>query len=210
MQCKQRQWAESSVSTGSSLGEDCSSLQLRVHIRNRDFGTMPSGKKVKLVLYEVLQFAALIIPVFVIMERFASLIHDVKGRDRTAYWLVVAASIAYVTSVTLLVWAPVRYLTIKQRGFTREATQWWVQGSWKASMFCVHNYKLMLCNIAFLRRPTALAYVILCTFPCFAILIASSKVMPSRLTDPVTKEHLLMFCPVILCRGPWRGMLYLS
>uniref|UniRef100_A0A3Q4HAR9 Transmembrane protein 236 n=1 Tax=Neolamprologus brichardi TaxID=32507 RepID=A0A3Q4HAR9_NEOBR len=81
---------------------------------------MPSGKKVKLILYEVLQFAALIVPIFVIMERFASLIYNVKGRDHTAYWLVVAASIAYVTSVTLLVWAPVRYMTIKQRGFIRE------------------------------------------------------------------------------------------
>lgn len=85
---------------------------------------MPSGKKVKLILYEVLQFAALIVPIFVIMERFASLIYNVKGRDQTAYWLVVAASIAYVTSVTLLVWAPVRYISIKQRGFIREVTQW--------------------------------------------------------------------------------------
>ncbi|XP_006792254.1 transmembrane protein 236 [Neolamprologus brichardi] len=114
---------------------------------------MPSGKKVKLILYEVLQFAALIVPIFVIMERFASLIYNVKGRDHTAYWLVVAASIAYVTSVTLLVWAPVRYMTIKQRGFIREVMQW---------------------------RPTALAYLILCTLPCFAILIASSKVQVDR------------------------------
>uniref|UniRef100_A0A3P9CYW4 Transmembrane protein 236 n=1 Tax=Maylandia zebra TaxID=106582 RepID=A0A3P9CYW4_9CICH len=113
---------------------------------------MPSGKKVKLILYEVLQFAALIVPIFVIMERFASLIYNVKGRDQTAYWLVVAASIAYVTSVTLLVWAPVRYMTIKQRRFIREVTQ----------------------------RPTAMAYLILCTLPCFAILIASSKVQVDR------------------------------
>uniref|UniRef100_A0A8C9WX75 Transmembrane protein 236 n=1 Tax=Sander lucioperca TaxID=283035 RepID=A0A8C9WX75_SANLU len=78
---------------------------------------MPSGKTVKLVLYEVLQLAALIVPIFVIMERFASLIHDVRGGDLTAYWLVVAASIAYVTSVTLLVWVPLKYLILKrQRG----------------------------------------------------------------------------------------------
>lgn len=31
------------------------------------------------------------------------------------------------------------------------------------------------------RRPTALAYLILCTLPCFAILIAGSKVMSLRL-----------------------------
>ncbi|XP_023259414.1 transmembrane protein 236-like [Seriola lalandi dorsalis] len=114
---------------------------------------MPSGKTVKFVLYEVLQFAALIVPVFVIMERFAGLIRDVKGRDLTAYWLVVAASIAYVTSVTLLVWVPLKYLILKRRRFITEITQW---------------------------RPTALAYLILCTLPCFAILIASSKVQVDR------------------------------
>ncbi|XP_035526881.1 transmembrane protein 236 [Morone saxatilis] len=114
---------------------------------------MPSGKTVKLILYEVLQFAALTVPIFVVMERFASLIRDVKGGDLTAYWLVVATSIAYVTSVTLLVWVPLKYLILKRRTFVSEITQW---------------------------RPTALAYIILCTFPCFAILIASSKVQVDR------------------------------
>ncbi|KAI3374278.1 hypothetical protein L3Q82_006122 [Scortum barcoo] len=110
---------------------------------------MPSGKTLKLILYEALQFAALIVPIFVIMERFGRLIRDIKGQDVTAYWLVVAASIAYVTSVTLLVWVPLKYLILKQRRFISEITQW---------------------------RPTALAYILLCTLPCFAILIASSKV----------------------------------
>ncbi|XP_075954125.1 transmembrane protein 236 isoform X1 [Anarhichas minor] len=114
---------------------------------------MPSGKTVKLILYEVLQFAALIVPIFVVMERFAGLICDVRGRDVTTYWLVVAASIAYVTSVALLVWVPLKYLILKRRRFISEITQW---------------------------RPTALAYLILCTLPCFAILIASSKVQVDR------------------------------
>ncbi|TMS09678.1 Transmembrane protein 236 [Larimichthys crocea] len=114
---------------------------------------MPSGKTVKLILYEVLQFAALVIPIFVIMERFARLIRDVKGRDLTAYWLVVAVSIAYVTSATLLVWVPLKYLILKRKRFITEITQW---------------------------RPTLLAYIILCTLPCFAILIASSKVQVDR------------------------------
>ncbi|XP_071348836.1 transmembrane protein 236 [Trachinotus anak] len=114
---------------------------------------MPSGKTVKFVLYEVLQFAALIVPIFVIMERFARLIRDVKGGDLTAYWLVVAVSMAYVTSVTLLVWVPLKYLILKRRRFITEITQW---------------------------RPTAVAYLILCTLPCFAILIASSKVQVDR------------------------------
>uniref|UniRef100_A0A8C3AKA2 Transmembrane protein 236 n=1 Tax=Cyclopterus lumpus TaxID=8103 RepID=A0A8C3AKA2_CYCLU len=74
---------------------------------------MPSGKTVKLILYEGLQFAALIVPIFVVMERFASLICDVRGRDLTAYWLVVSMSMAYVTSVALLVWVPLKYLILR-------------------------------------------------------------------------------------------------
>lgn len=90
---------------------------------------MPSGKTVKLILYEVLQFAALVVPVFVIMERFARLmrnlkVQDVKDGDVTAYWLVVAASVAYVTSVTLLVWVPLKYVILKQRRFIVAITQW--------------------------------------------------------------------------------------
>lgn len=86
--------------------------------------TMPSGKTVKLVLYELLQFAALVIPVFVIMERFARLISAVNGNDQTAYWLVVAVSIAYVTSATLLVWLPMKYLALKNQRFIHDITQW--------------------------------------------------------------------------------------
>lgn len=85
---------------------------------------MPSGKIIKLVLYELLQFAALIAPVFVIMERFARLIRQLKGGDQTAYWLVVAASIAYVTSVALLVWVPLKFLILRRRRFVTENAQW--------------------------------------------------------------------------------------
>ncbi|XP_029562012.1 transmembrane protein 236 isoform X1 [Salmo trutta] len=113
---------------------------------------MPSGRMIKLVVYEVLQVACLSVPIFVVMERFASLMLHVRG-DLTAYWLVVAASIAYVTSVSLLVWVPLRYLVLKQRTVIRDITQW---------------------------RPTTLAYVILCTLPCFSILIAGSKVQVDK------------------------------
>uniref|UniRef100_A0A4W5JXG0 Uncharacterized protein n=1 Tax=Hucho hucho TaxID=62062 RepID=A0A4W5JXG0_9TELE len=109
---------------------------------------MPSGRMIKLVVYEVLQVACLSVPMFVVMERFASLMLHVRG-DLTAYWLVVAASMAYVTSVSLLVWVPLRYLVLKQRTVITDITQW---------------------------RPTTLAHVILCTLPCFSILIAGSKV----------------------------------
>ncbi|KAF7668440.1 hypothetical protein LDENG_00014660 [Lucifuga dentata] len=121
---------------------------------------MPSGKTGKLILYEVLQLAALSVPIFVVLERFASLMQNMSEQDPTAYWLdptaywlVVAASIAYVTSVTLLVWVPLKYVILKQHRFITEITQW---------------------------RPTALVYLILCTLPCFAILIVSSKVQMDK------------------------------
>lgn len=109
---------------------------------------MPSGKTLKLILFEVLEFTALIAPVFVVLERFASLVRELKHGDLTAYWLVVSISIAYVMSVTLLVWAPLEYLVLKRRRIFTEITQW---------------------------RPTVLAYLGLCTAPCFAIIIAGSK-----------------------------------
>uniref|UniRef100_A0A671L1W2 Transmembrane protein 236-like n=1 Tax=Sinocyclocheilus anshuiensis TaxID=1608454 RepID=A0A671L1W2_9TELE len=78
---------------------------------------MLSGKTVKLILYELLQFACLCIPVFVVMERFASVIHIVMS-SVTAYWLVVAASVAYVASVTLFVWVPLKYFILKTQRFS--------------------------------------------------------------------------------------------
>ncbi|XP_067219763.1 transmembrane protein 236 [Chanodichthys erythropterus] len=108
---------------------------------------MPSWKTVKLILYELLQFACLCIPVFVVMERFASVIRLVKS-STTAYWLVVAASVAYMASATLFVWVPLKYFIVKTQRFS-EVTNW---------------------------RPVTLAYVILSTLPCFAIIIANSKV----------------------------------
>lgn len=109
------------------VGDDCQSLWLQAQTSNWCSGTMLSGKTIKFILYEVLQFAALTIPIFVIMERFARIIHIVQGGNRTAYWLVVAVSIAYVTTFTLLVWAPLKYMILKRRRFISDITQWWVQ-----------------------------------------------------------------------------------
>ncbi|TRY97697.1 hypothetical protein DNTS_035494 [Danionella cerebrum] len=108
---------------------------------------MISGKTIKLVLYELLEFACFCVPVFVLMERFASIIRFVKN-STTAYWLIVAVSLAYVASVTLFVWLPLKYLSFKTQRFS-EVTNW---------------------------RPLTLGYVILSTLPCIAITIASSKV----------------------------------
>lgn len=109
---------------------------------------MLSGKTIKLVLFEILEFTALVAPVLVVLERFAGLLLELSG-NRTTYWLIVAVSIAYVTSVTLLAWAPLEYMVLKRRRFITEITQW---------------------------RPTVLLYLILSTAPCFGIVIASSKV----------------------------------
>lgn len=85
---------------------------------------MPSGRTVKLIVYEVLEFACLCVPVLVVLERFASLMRLVKFNDATAYWLVVAASVAYVTTVSLLVWVPLKYFILKSRGYFKEVTNW--------------------------------------------------------------------------------------
>ncbi|XP_061550316.1 transmembrane protein 236 [Phycodurus eques] len=108
---------------------------------------MTSAKTLKLAAYELLQFAALVVPALALAERFARLLSDVRGRDDTAYWLAVASSVAYVTSCALLVWVPLRYHVLRGRRF--KTARW---------------------------RPTALAYLVLCTLPCFAVVIASSQV----------------------------------
>ncbi|XP_077376439.1 transmembrane protein 236 [Festucalex cinctus] len=109
--------------------------------------TLARAKMLKLATYELLQFAAMAVPSLVLAERFARLLSDVRGRDDTAYWLAVASSVAYVASGALLVWVPLKYHVI--RGRRLKTTRW---------------------------RPTALAYLLLCTLPCFAIVIASSQV----------------------------------
>lgn len=92
---------------------------------SRYLGTMPSRKTAKLVAVELLQFAAFAAPPLTVLERFASLVRLHNGL--TSYWLTVAVSIAYVTSATLLVWLPLKYVVRKRR--TSENQQWWVEWS---------------------------------------------------------------------------------
>ncbi|XP_057713117.1 transmembrane protein 236 isoform X1 [Corythoichthys intestinalis] len=132
---------------------------------------MSSVKKLKLAVYELLQFAALAVPTLVIAERFARLLSDL-GHDNISYWLAVASSLAYVTSCALLVWVPLKYHLL--RGRRLQTARW---------------------------RPTALAYLILCTLPCFAIIIASSQVQMNagvRLDHfaemPISLVMLLLIC----------------
>ncbi|KAI3355337.1 hypothetical protein L3Q82_018186 [Scortum barcoo] len=116
---------------------------------------MGSGRTLKFALCEVLQFAGLCVPLFIVMQRFAVIVAKVKtsaqppGDGSTAYWLIVASSIAYVTSTALLVWVPLKYMVFMKKKFLIGRKKW---------------------------RPVALIYVILSTLPCFAFLIASSEV----------------------------------
>ncbi|XP_012708578.2 transmembrane protein 236 [Fundulus heteroclitus] len=116
---------------------------------------MGSGSTIKFALCEVLQFAGLCVPLFIVMQRFAVIVATVKasaqppGDTSTAYWLIVASSIAYVTSTALLVWVPLKYMVFAKKKFIVGRKKW---------------------------RPVALVYVILSTLPCFAFLIASSEV----------------------------------
>ncbi|XP_029698806.1 transmembrane protein 236-like [Takifugu rubripes] len=116
---------------------------------------MGSGGTLKFALCEVLQFAGLCVPLFIVMQRFAVIVAKAKssaqppGDGSTAYWLIVASSVAYITSTALLVWVPLKYMVFVKKKFLIGRKKW---------------------------RPVALVYVILATLPCFAFLIASSEV----------------------------------
>ncbi|XP_077365698.1 transmembrane protein 236 [Festucalex cinctus] len=115
-------------------------------------GSMGSGRTLKLAVCEALQFAGLCVPLFVVMQRFAVIVAKVQGGGSStggAYWLIVASSVAYVTSVTLLVWVPLKYMVFAKKRFLVGRKKW---------------------------RPVALVYAIFSTMPCFAFLIASSEV----------------------------------
>ncbi|MBN3276255.1 TM236 protein, partial [Polyodon spathula] len=144
---------------------------------------MGSGKKFKCALFEILQFSALCIPVFIVIQRFASIIKRVKkaqgqndGDANTAYWLIVASSIAYVTSVALIIWVPMKYMIAKKKFFS-ERKKW---------------------------RPILLVYVILSTLPCFAFLIASMEVqinsnLELHLYDTLTELPVSLVIFSLIC-----------
>lgn len=87
---------------------------------------MGSGRTLKLVVCEVLQFAGLCVPLFVVMQRFAAIVAKVQGGGSTggAYWLIVASSVAYVTSVALLVWVPLKYMVFAKKRFLVGRKKW--------------------------------------------------------------------------------------
>ncbi|KAL4699323.1 hypothetical protein H8959_011980 [Pygathrix nigripes] len=78
---------------------------------------MASGRLIKFVVFELLEFAAFSIPTLVIMEQFATAYQGATARsDNTPYWLIVSCSVAYVALVTLLIWVPVQILDVAASG----------------------------------------------------------------------------------------------
>ncbi|XP_027025194.1 transmembrane protein 236 [Tachysurus fulvidraco] len=117
---------------------------------------MGSGSRIKFAICEVLQFAAFCVPFFIVMQRFAFILAQAKrqmqpsgGNSSMAYWLIISSSIAYLTTVALLVWLPIKYMVFMKKKALVGRKKW---------------------------RPVALAYVLLSTLPTFAFLIASSEV----------------------------------
>lgn len=91
---------------------------------------MGSGRTLKFAVCEVLQFAGLCVPLFIVMQRFANIVAKVKATARppsdgsTAYWLIVASSIAYITSTALLVWVPLKYMVFMKKKFLIGRKKW--------------------------------------------------------------------------------------
>uniref|UniRef100_A0A4W4EML9 Uncharacterized protein n=1 Tax=Electrophorus electricus TaxID=8005 RepID=A0A4W4EML9_ELEEL len=144
---------------------------------------MPSGRTIKLLLYELLQFTCLSVPIFVVLERFASLMRSVRLNDTTAYWLVVSVSIAYVTTVTLFIWVPLKFFILKSRSFITDAV-----GICPPLTFCPENYMLFLfgqvqvhagiCHDNFSEVPVSL---VLFALVCVDIV---ERIRPYRLSGP--------------------------
>ncbi|XP_029810343.1 transmembrane protein 236 [Suricata suricatta] len=111
---------------------------------------MVSGKLIKLLVFELLEFAAFSTPTLVIVEQFATAYQRTAGNpEKTHYWLIVSCSIAYVASVTLLIWVPIKVLLYKKHRLSKKIKGW---------------------------RPVMMMCVILTTLPSFSFSIAVTEV----------------------------------
>ncbi|XP_054446484.1 transmembrane protein 236 [Pteronotus mesoamericanus] len=128
---------------------------------------MASGSLIKLLVFELLEFAAFSIPTLVIMEQFATAYQMTRDRaEKTHYWLIVSCSIAYVASVSLLIWVPMKVLLYKKHRLTKNIKGW---------------------------RPVMMMCVVFTTLPSFSFSIAvtevqknindSAAVLPDTLPD---------------------------
>ncbi|XP_038191430.1 transmembrane protein 236 [Arvicola amphibius] len=126
---------------------------------------MVSGRIIKLVFFELLEFAAFSVPTLVMMEKFAHEYQKTKnGVERTHYWLIVSCSIAYVAAVSLLIWVPIKVILFKKRHLYKKIVGW---------------------------RPVLMMCVVLTTLPSFSFSIAATEVqkngsvsVPVLPTDP--------------------------
>ncbi|KAM5145229.1 transmembrane protein 236 [Callospermophilus lateralis] len=111
---------------------------------------MASGKLIKLIVFELLEFAAFSVPTLVVMEQFATAYQTTRNvSEPTHYWLIVSCSIAYVASVTLLIWVPIKVILYKKRHLYKKITGW---------------------------RPVLMMCVVLTTLPSFSFSIAVTEV----------------------------------
>ncbi|XP_047597148.1 transmembrane protein 236 [Lutra lutra] len=114
------------------------------------FLRLASGRLIKFLIFELLEFVAFATPTLVIMEQFATAYQKkAGGLGKTHYWLIVSCSIAYVASVTLLVWVPVKVLLYKKHCLYKKIKGW---------------------------RPVMMMCVILTTLPSFSFSIAVTEV----------------------------------
>ncbi|CAO2594904.1 Transmembrane protein 236 [Lemmus lemmus] len=111
---------------------------------------MVSGRIIKLVFFELLEFAAFSVPTLVIIEQFATAYQSTRnGSDRTHYWLIVSCSIAYVAAVSLLIWVPIKVILYKKWHLYKKIVGW---------------------------RPVLMMCVVLTTLPSFSFSIAATEV----------------------------------
>ncbi|XP_008147102.2 transmembrane protein 236 [Eptesicus fuscus] len=111
---------------------------------------MASGRLIKLLVFELLEFAAFSIPTLVIVEQFATAYQSSRDtREKTHYWLIVSCSIAYVASVSLLIWVPIKVLLYKKHHLSKKIKGW---------------------------RPVMMMCVVLTTLPSFSFSIAVTEV----------------------------------
>ncbi|XP_019518463.1 PREDICTED: transmembrane protein 236 [Hipposideros armiger] len=112
---------------------------------------MASGRIIKLVVFELLELAAFSIPTLVTMEQFAAAYQSTRTiYEKTHYWLIVSCSIAYVASVCLLIWVPIKVLLYKKPHLFRKIKGW---------------------------RPVMMMCVVLTTLPSFSFSIAMTEVL---------------------------------
>ncbi|XP_065728959.1 transmembrane protein 236 [Phocoena phocoena] len=133
---------------------------------------MVSRRLMKLLFFELLELAAFSVPTLVIMEQFADAYQSTRGTPGKAhYWLIVSCSIAYVSSVTLLIWVPVKLLLYRKRHLYQKIKGW---------------------------RPVMMMCVILTTLPSFSFSIAVTKVQKNINASTCTLPDMLPDLPVSL------------